>query len=151
MKTTLLFLAGTVCLLPMVSTAAKAAEAGPLRGQVKEKLMALRDDLGLDANQKKEIREALVGRKTEIAAQFKLGKNAREAMQTAVKEHGAESAEATAAANGIGDAAKKRALLVASITEQIKPILTPDQLKKLKESMAGIKGLIQREAFSGSF
>ena len=142
----ILSLAGAACLIPAITL---ADEKGGIRQEAREKLTALRDELNLDPAQKKEIREVLVSHKPELIAQFTQGKNAREAMQSAVKDHGAASPEANAAATNVGEVAKKRALLVASISEQVKPILTPDQIKKLQDAKAGFRKWLQEEMVAG--
>jgi len=149
MKAKLLFLLSVAGLGLATLVPARAQEAGTLRQQAREKLADLRDDLGLDATQKEKIRDILVSHKAELLAQWQLGKSARDTMQSAVKDHGAGSPEATAAANGIGEVAKKRALLVASIAQEVKPVLTPEQIKKLETAKEGLEKWLQEKMLSG--
>ncbi|MGC4016240.1 MAG: hypothetical protein QM755_17215 [Luteolibacter sp.] len=67
-------------------------------------------------------------------------------MREAASSHGAESAEAKAAASHIGDVARDRALLVARIASEIKPLLTADQIGKLQSARSEIEEMIDQAA-----
>ena len=122
---------------------------GPFRGEIVQRLMDLRADLDLSDTQKEEIRVVAEGYRDEIKAQWTTGKAAREGMRSAVQEHGAESPEAIAAAEKIGDAATSGSLLLAKILSDVKPLLTEDQLQKIQSGRADITGLIESRLNAG--
>ena len=122
---------------------------GPFRGEIVQKLMNMRDELGMTDAQKQEIRGVIEGYRSEIKSQWAIGKAAREGMRTAVQEHGAESPEATAAAKKIGDAATSGSLLLAKILSDVKPLLTEDQIKKIQEGRVDITSLIESRLNAG--
>lgn len=116
---------------------------GPFRGEIIQKLMAMRDDLGLTDTQKQEIRGVIETYRSEIKDQWAIGKSAREGMRTAVQEYGAESPEASATAEKIGDAATSGSLLLAKILSDVKPLLTEDQIQKMQDGRADISKLLE--------
>ncbi|MHB1081701.1 MAG: Spy/CpxP family protein refolding chaperone [Prosthecobacter sp.] len=92
----------------------------------------------LNEEQEAAISKILAEHREEIRAQINQGRAARHAMETAVKENGGTKA----AAEKIGDAARDRALLMARIGAQVRPLLTPEQQKRLEEARGEIEGLI---------
>jgi Spy/CpxP family protein refolding chaperone len=92
----------------------------------------------LSEEQKAAIGKILAENREEIRAQINQGRSARHAMEAAVKENGSTKA----AAEKIGDAARDRALLMARIGAQVRPLLTPAQQKQLEDARAEIEGLV---------
>src|SRR5688500_12905495 len=77
---------------------AASGEGRPLRKALAGRFSGFRESLALTDTQKEEIRGVLKGYKSRIKDQWSEGKTARAAMRDAVKAHGADSAEAKAAA-----------------------------------------------------
>lgn len=124
-----------ICAAMIAATSiGSAAGLGGHRSQVIEELKGLRQELNITADQKTRIRGIIAVHKVEIQQQITLGKRAREDMKQAVQAHGSVSTEASQAADGIGRAAKSRALLVAKILTELRPILTREQLKTLESA-----------------
>ncbi len=92
----------------------------------------------LSEEQKAAIAKILAENREEIRAQINQGRSARHAMEAAVKENGSTKA----AAEKIGDAARDRALLMARIGSQVRPLLIPAQQKQLEDARAEIEGLV---------
>ncbi len=92
----------------------------------------------LTDGQKAAISKILAEHREEIRAQINQGRAARHAMEAAVKENGSTKA----AAEKIGDAARDRALLMARIGVQVRPLLTPEQQKQLETARSEIEGLV---------
>jgi len=138
--------------LAMLATAAPSSPAaggvgnGSFRVRIIEKLRGLRSDLDLTDTQRDEIRKVLSSHREEIRHQWETGRGARENMRETVNAHGVESAEAKAAASRIGDAARDRALLVARIATEIKPLLNADQIRKLQSARSEIEEMIDQAA-----
>ncbi|WP_395735362.1 Spy/CpxP family protein refolding chaperone [Prosthecobacter sp.] len=92
----------------------------------------------LSDEQKTALSKILAEHREEIRAQITEGRDARRAMEKAVKENGSTKA----AADKIGDAARDRALLMARIAKQMRPLLTPEQQKQLEEAHSEIESLV---------
>lgn len=92
----------------------------------------------LSEEQKTAISRILAEHRAEIHAQISEGRSARQAMEAAVKENG----NTKAAAEKIGAAARDRALLMARIGAQVRPLLTPEQQKHLEEARSEMDGLV---------
>ncbi|OYW74703.1 MAG: hypothetical protein B7Z37_16570 [Verrucomicrobia bacterium 12-59-8] len=92
----------------------------------------------LSEEQKAAISKILAEHREEIAAQINQGRMARHAMEAAVKENGSTKA----AAEKIGDAARDRALLMARIGAQVRPLLTPEQQKQIEAARSEVEGLV---------
>ena len=132
-KIIILALAAVVCGAVANSQPENAPE-GP-RGMVREiimELMHLRKEAAIEEDQRAEIKGILKSHRSEIATQFKAARDARHAMQDAVEAKGQESAEAMQAVDAIAATARSRALLVAKIATEIRPVLTPEQMKLAK-------------------
>lgn len=149
MKKKALFILPLAIAAALAPLSAATFGQGSFRGEIVQRLMDLRDDLDVTDAQKKEIRSVVEGYRSEIKAQWDTGKAAREGMRSAVQEHGAESPEATAAAEKIGDAASSGSLLLAKILSDVKPLLTEDQLQKIESGRADISGLLESRLAAG--
>ena len=128
------------------STASSGLGSGPFRGHAREvivgiigELKDLRAKVALTDDQRAQIQGVLKSHKPEIATQLAKGRDARRAMRDAVEAHGAESTEATKAADAVADAARSRALLVAKVSSEVAPILTPEQREQVKATRGRIE------------
>ncbi len=142
-KFLIIALTAAVCITPIHSQPENVAEGA--RGLVREvvrELLDLRKEAALSEDQRTQIKGILKSHKSEIAAQFKAGSAARHAMQDAVEAKGPESAQALKAADGIAATARSRALLIAKIATEIRPVLTPEQQKLAKATRDRIEEMI---------
>ncbi len=115
------------------------------RGMVREvvmELLNLRAEANLTDEQRAQIKQVLQSHKDEIGDQFKTGRDARRSMREAVEAGGPESTGALAGADAIAAVARSRALLIARITSEIRPILTADQLKLAQATRERIEEMI---------
>ncbi|WP_035607476.1 Spy/CpxP family protein refolding chaperone [Haloferula sp. BvORR071] len=139
-------LASVLAGLSLAAGPLKAATTGegshPLRKMLAGRFATFRESLALTDSQKQEIRGVLKGYTSRIKDQWDESKTTRDSMRDAVKEHGADSAEAKAAAKAVGTSAEHRALLIAEIATKVKPILTADQVSKIESAWAEIENLI---------
>ncbi|WP_395751439.1 Spy/CpxP family protein refolding chaperone [Prosthecobacter sp.] len=101
-------------------------------------LLNFRKQTPLSDEQKAALSKILAEHREEIQTQIKQGREARHAMEKAVKENGSTQA----AADKIGDAARDRALLMARIAKEVRPLLTPEQQKRMEEARGEIEGLV---------
>lgn len=101
-------------------------------------LLNFRKQTPLSEELKAAISKILAEHREEIRAQINQGRAARHAMEAAVKDNGSTKA----AAEKIGDAARDRALLMARIGAQVRPLLTPEQQKRLEDARGEIEGLV---------
>ena len=101
-------------------------------------LLNFRKQTPLSEEQKAAISRILAEHREKIGAQIKQGRAARQAMEAAVKDNGSTKA----AAEKIGDAARDRALLMARIGAEVRPLLTPEQQKQLEAARTEIEGLV---------
>lgn len=92
----------------------------------------------LSDEQKTALSKILAEHRDEIRAQINEGRAARQAMEKAVKEGGSTKA----AAEKIGDAARDRALLMARISAQVRPLLTPEQQKQIESARTELDSLV---------
>ena len=105
-------------------------------------LLNFRHETPLSADQKEKIQLILQHHKADIQTQLGKGRDARQAMHSVVEKDGANSPYAVAAAIKIGEVARDRALLVARIRGEIKPILTPAQLGQMEQARNELQPLI---------
>ncbi len=101
-------------------------------------VLNFRKQTPLSEEQKTAISKMLAEHREEIRAQINQGRTAHHAMEKAMKENGSTKA----AAEKIGDAARDRALLMARIGAQVRPLLTAAQQKQLEDAHTEIEGLV---------
>ncbi len=99
------------------------------------------DKLGLSEDQRAEIKAIVDGNREEAEEARKAVGEAMKALWQAAAE-GSE-AEIVAAGKAVGDAMTEQALLRANVWQQIKEVLTEEQLKQLEEMKARMKDRIQ--------
>lgn len=100
-----------------------------------------RKETPLSDEQKTAISKILQNHRPEIQAQIAKGRDARREMTAAAKEN-ASSPATKAAAEKIGDLARDRALLVARIGAEVRPLLTPGQQKQIESAREEIESLV---------
>jgi len=135
---------------PNVIEAKSADEnAFPHRGQLREIFAKLkqnfsefREQTPLSKEQKGKIASILKANRQEIKAQLTEGAQARRALDASVEQSSADSPASQTAAERIGESAEKRALLIARLSTEIKPILTPEQAKRLKGAKEEIQSSV---------
>ena len=128
-------------------TLANPSQAQPenARGVVRElvqELLNFRKEAGLTDAQRTQVKDIMKSHKDEIRTQFMSGRDARRSMRQAVEAGGPESTGAQEAADAIAAVARSRALLIAKITSEIRPILTADQLKLAQTTRERIEEII---------
>jgi Spy/CpxP family protein refolding chaperone len=124
-----------------------SAQPENLRGgmlDIVRELLNFREDADLTDKQRDHIKDVIASHKSEIEAQFQAGRNARRSMQESVAAAGPESARTQNAADAVAAAARSRALLVAKIASEIRPILTADQLELAEATRERIDEIIER-------
>jgi|GEM_PF-1171480 len=105
-------------------------------------VLNFRKETPLSDEQRQKLAAVLESHKTETQALIKQGREARRAYADAVKTHGPEASQTRDAAGKIGNLARDRALLLARITSEARPLLTADQLKSLESAREEIESLV---------
>lgn len=106
--------------------------AAPAEGERRgARLLKLRDDLGITAEQKKQLRELVVAHRTEIAAALRPIVEDRRALKDAALSEPVDEAAVRAAGEKLGKDIGEAALLVGKLHKEAAAILTPEQLKTL--------------------
>lgn len=100
-----------------------------------------RKETPLSDEQKTAISKIMNEHRAEIQTQFAKGREARRSMAAAAKESASSSAT-KAAAEKIGDNARDRALLVARIGSEVRPLLTVEQQKQIESAREEIEALV---------
>lgn len=127
------------------STAASTPFDGsshPILSAIVRNVLNFRHDTPLSAEQKRQIAGILAAHRAEIRTQIEEDREARRAMHDAVETGGPTSPAATSAAAKVGDAARDRALLVARIGAEIKPVLTPEQQKRIEDAIKDVESTV---------
>lgn len=114
------------------------------------RLLVLRSELNVTAEQKAQIREVLVGHRAQIAATVKSVRDKRLVLRNAVLSGKADEARIRAAAGELGKAIGDAAVKASKLRNEIAPILTEDQQrligKFLKENDAAVDKLLTSAA-----
>lgn len=100
-----------------------------------------RKETPLSAEQRASVTKILESHRDEIRAQMNKGRDARRAMAEAAKKD-ANSAVTSAAAEKLGDVTRDRALLVARIGAEVRPLLTPEQQKHIETARGELESLV---------
>jgi Spy/CpxP family protein refolding chaperone len=107
------------------------------------RLMVLRSELNVTAEQKQQIREVLKSHRAEILATVKTVHEKRTALRDAVLA-GKDESEVRAAANELGQVIADTAVKATKLRNQVAPILTEEQRKLIGKHIAA-----QDEAVGG--
>lgn len=100
-----------------------------------------RKETPLSAEQRASVTKILESHRDEIRAQMTKGRDARRAMAEAAKKD-ANSAATRAAAEKLGDVTRDRALLIAKIGAEVRPLLTPEQQKHIEAARGELESLV---------
>lgn len=100
-----------------------------------------RKETPLSAEQRASVTKILESHRDEIRAQMTQGCDARRAMAEAAKAD-ANSAATRAAAEKLGDVTRDRALLIAKIGAEVRPLLTPEQQKHIEAARGELESLV---------
>lgn len=100
-----------------------------------------RKESPLSAEQRASVQKILESHRTEIRAQMTQGRDARRAMAEAAKKD-ANSAATRAAAEKLGDVTRDRALFIAKIGAEVRPLLTPEQQKHIEAARGELESLV---------
>ena len=124
-----------VGLVALVGGASLIAQGGPggfgrHRGRGFMGPMAGLGQLGLSADQKQQVRAALVGHRDEFKALAERARKARQAEAAAVRQVPMNEQQVRAAAADLASVEADRAVLRARVHEQVFSLLTPDQQAK---------------------
>lgn len=137
--TTWLALASPTLLGAVRTSAAKATTnldaEGPWRQaleRAQQRWQAFRKETPLTGEQKARIREIVQPHHAEIRQQLSALRDAHRQLREASKNNG----DLAAAADKVGDAARRGALLRAQLTREIRPVLTPEQRRRLDSALA---------------
>lgn len=101
-----------------------------------------RQETPLSDEQRQKIVSIMETHRTEIHGLATRGRDARRACADSVKAQGSESSATREAAAKIGEVARDRALLMAKIGGEVRPLLTADQQKRLEAARDEIEGLV---------
>ena len=100
-----------------------------------------RKETPLSAEQRASVTKILESHRDEIRAQMTKGRDARRAMAEAAKKD-ANSAATRSAAEKLGDVTRDRALLIAKIGAEVRPLLTPEQQKHIEAARGELESLV---------
>ena len=100
-----------------------------------------RKETPLSAEQRASVAKILELHRDEIRAQMTQGRDARRAMAEAAKKD-ANSAATRSAAEKLGDVTRDRALLIAKIGAEVRPLLTPEQQKHIEAARGELESLV---------
>jgi Spy/CpxP family protein refolding chaperone len=143
--------------LGAAGAASRAAAGRPLdaplgrfiTGQIGRK-MVLASELNLTTEQRDGIREIVLAHRAEIAAVARPVVEKRRALREAVMADDPSPRKIRRAAEDLGDAVADAAVLAAKIKGEIAEILSPEQLRLIKEHLAdkdaAVDGFLERVA-----
>jgi Spy/CpxP family protein refolding chaperone len=104
-------------------------------------VLNFRKETPLTAEQRASVAKILETHREEIRTQMTKGRDARRAMAEAAKKD-ANSAATRAAAEKLGDLTRDRALLIAKIGSEVRPLLTPEQQKHIETARGELESLV---------
>jgi len=104
-------------------------------------VLNFRKETPLTAEQRASVAKILETHREEIRTQMTKGRDARRAMAEAAKKD-ANSAATRAAAEKLGDLTRDRALLIAKIGAEVRPLLTPEQQKHIETARGELESLV---------
>lgn len=121
---------------------AKLYAVPPGGGQRGARLVQLRDDLGVSADQKKQLRDLVVAHRADIAAALRPIVEDRRALKDATLSDPIDEAAVRAAADKLGKDIGEAALLAGKLHKDVATILTPEQLKTLGDFGEDVAGKV---------
>lgn len=114
------------------------AKARPVIQAIVRNLLNFRQQMPLSDEQKTKVRAVVDSHKAEILGQVKNARAARSAFHEAAKAD-PKSDAAVAAAGKIGEAAKNRALIAATIRSEVWPVLTEQQQQFAEKALNEVR------------
>ncbi|GEM_PF-4236878 len=118
-----------VCAVAMIAAVPLASAKDASQAGAGHRLEKIFGDTPLSPEQKEKVRAIFKAHRAELRTVREKTEAAHLALTEATK--GADSAAVASAAARVGDAARDRALLHARIASEIRPLLTPEQIKSL--------------------
>ncbi len=91
------------------------------------RVLTLRSDMNVTAEQRQQIRDVVLSHRSEIAATAKSVRDQRVALRDLVRSDKADESQIRAAADALGQAVSDAAVKAVSLRGEIAPILTDDQ------------------------
>ena len=104
-------------------------------------VLNFRKETPFTAEQRASVSKILESHRDEIRAQMTQGREARRTMAEAAKKD-ANSAVTRTAAEKLGDITRDRALLIAKIGAEVRPLLTPEQQKHIETARGELESLV---------
>ncbi|MEY5024909.1 MAG: hypothetical protein RLZZ244_437 [Verrucomicrobiota bacterium] len=104
-------------------------------------VLNFRKETPLTAEQRASVAKILETHREEIRTQMTKGRDARRAMAKAAKKD-AHSAATRAAAEKLGVVTRDRALLIAKIGAEVRPLLTTEQQKHIENARGELESLV---------
>jgi len=101
-----------------------------------------RKETPLSDEQREKLAAVLEPHRAEARAIIERGREVRKTYAEVVKQHGPDSAQAREAAEKIGTLARDRALLIARIGMEAKPLLTAEQQDRLDAARQEVESLV---------
>jgi Spy/CpxP family protein refolding chaperone len=122
-------------------------EARPLRKLVSGqfgRLLTLRSELDVTAEQRTQIRDIVKSHKSELAAALKPVAEKRRALREATLAESADESSIRAAADELGKAIGNAAVVGATIKAEVYQVLTPQQREKITEFRGASDSAVDR-------
>ncbi len=98
----------------------------------------------LSDTQRQQIAAVLEIHRPEIHSMITRARDARRAYAAVVKAQGPDAFPTKQAAQKLGDVARDRALLIAKVAVQVRPLLTAEQQKAIESAREEIEGLVDQ-------
>ena len=111
---------------------------------VTRNFLNFRKETPLSPDQRQKISEILETHRADIHSLIVRGRDARRTCVSTVKSSGPEAAATREAAEKIGTVARDRALLMARMGSEVRPLLSPGQQQRLESGREEIEGLIDQ-------
>lgn len=104
-------------------------------------VLNFRKETPLTAEQRASVSKILESHRDEIRAQMNQGREARRTITEAAKKD-ANSTATRAAAEKLGDVTRDRAMLIAKIGAEVRPLLTAEQQKHIETARGELESLV---------
>ena len=101
-----------------------------------ERMRDLRADLDITSEQREEIKQVLMGHRTEIASTMKALRGAKVQLRDLVLSESSKESEIRAASKAMGVEIGNAAVLASELREEISPILTDEQHEMIDQFIA---------------
>ncbi len=155
MKKTLVLLFAASLAVPALALTNKDSDSPPLalsgktRGTLRtwvqtavRHLLNFGHETPLNEAQRSQVSSVIEKYRPQVHDLMERGRDTRRGFEEVVKKEGPESARARQSAEGVADVARDRALLMAKIGSEIRPLLTPAQQQHLEEMRTELRALM---------